>query len=190
MTVHDTQAPRTASAGGILLDDVTASPAADWADHVLACAAAYRYRLTSEGDVELRVAGLPGPLRLRVEPTTTLAELVERVRAARTSPVAAEAVAAPGSTQVLLDAGPVTVDDLALVLTLDADGRLDARARATRSATATRSWRRTPTVSATSPGASWRPDRQPRWAASSCSRLPSTTRSCTCGTTPRTRCRP
>ncbi|MFJ4733858.1 amino acid adenylation domain-containing protein [Streptomyces sp. NPDC088770] len=129
MTVHDTQAPRTTSAGGILLDDVTASPAADWADHVLACAAAYRYRLTSEGDVELRVAGLPGPLRLRVEPTTTLAELVERVRAARTSPVAAEAVAAPGSTQVLLDAGPVTVDDLALVLTLDADGRLDARAR-------------------------------------------------------------
>jgi hypothetical protein len=129
MTVHDTQAPRATSAGVILLDDVTASPAADWADHALACAAAYVHRLTSEGDLALTVAGLPGPLRLSVEPTTTLAELVERVRAARTSPVAAEAPATPVGTQVFLDADPVAVDDLALVLTLDADGRLNARAR-------------------------------------------------------------
>ncbi|MFF1717787.1 amino acid adenylation domain-containing protein [Streptomyces sviceus] len=127
MTVHDTKAPRTTSAGGILLDDVTASPAADWADHALACAAAYVHRLTSEEDLVLAVAGLPGPLRLSVEPTTTLAELVERVRAARTSP--AEAPATPAGTQVFLDAGPVAVDDLALVLTLDADGHLNARAR-------------------------------------------------------------
>ncbi|MEV5463777.1 hypothetical protein AB0L17_37780, partial [Streptomyces cellulosae] len=100
MTVHDTQAP---PAAGPL-------PAADWADHALACAAAYIHRLTSEGDLALTVAGLPGPLRLSVEPTTTLPELVERVRAARTSPVAAEAAATPAGTQVLLDAGPVAVE--------------------------------------------------------------------------------
>ncbi|MEU2315689.1 amino acid adenylation domain-containing protein [Streptomyces albidoflavus] len=129
MTVHDTQAPRTTSAGGTLLEDVTAVPEADWADHALACAAAYVHRLTSARESALAVAGLPGPLRLRVEPTTTLAELVEQVRAARTSPAAAERAGTPAVTQVLLDAGPVAVDDLALVLTPDADGRLNARAR-------------------------------------------------------------
>lgn len=72
--VRDGDLPREASAGA-LLDAL----GADWRELALAAAAAYQHRMTAARDIVLAVG--PRTVRLRVEPTTTVAALAGEARA-------------------------------------------------------------------------------------------------------------
>lgn len=98
---------------------------ADWTDLALAAAAAYQHRVTAARDIVLAVGA--GTLRLRVEPTTTVAELVAHVRERRSragEPAPPDADAPPVSAQVAFTAAPAVVADLAFVFDQDAGGLL------------------------------------------------------------------
>jgi amino acid adenylation domain-containing protein len=100
----------------------------DWTDLAVAAAAAYQHRMTMARDIVLAVDSRP--VRLRVEPTTTVADLVADIRKRRSQDSAGEvaqpdADAPPVSAQVAFGHRPATVDDLAFVFDLDqGTGRL------------------------------------------------------------------
>ncbi len=121
---RDEAAPRAVFAGALL----QALPS-DWTDLAVAVTAAYLHRMTAARDLVLAVDSVP--VRLTVEPTTTVADLVAEVRERRG---AAGGFAPPGDdapplgAQVFLTDDPARVEDLAFVFDYR-EGELRAEAR-------------------------------------------------------------
>jgi amino acid adenylation domain-containing protein len=94
---------------------VTELAEADWTDFAVAAAAAYQYRMTAASEIVLAVESRL--LSVRVEATTTVADLTARVRELRSAETAPESGAA--GAQVLFGHGPRTASELAFVFALD-----------------------------------------------------------------------
>ncbi|MFF8675985.1 amino acid adenylation domain-containing protein [Streptomyces sp. NPDC015242] len=100
-----------------------ASP--DWTDLAVAAAAAYRHRMTAARDIVLAVDSVP--VRLTVEPSATVSDLVAEVRERRSQVGGGESPQPPARVRVVCVDAPAPLDDLAFVFE-HRGGTLRARA--------------------------------------------------------------